>query len=255
MRNFVDLLMEDCNNTSLFFLGQAGFIIKSKNGKLLTIDPYLSNCVERVEGHVGFKRLLPIILEPNDIIFDYIVTTHFHKDHFDDDSIPVMMNNKTTKLFSALDCKNDLNKFNVNLEQVEFVKPGDMFYLEDFELFFINCDHGKGAPEAVGVIVKVDNKNIVIIGDSCLREDWVHEYMSCGSVDILIAPINGKYGNLNSSECARLSGLLDAKITIPCHVGMFASHGGNLEEFINIMNNNYPKNKYVIMSMGEKIIL
>ena len=83
MRNFVDLLIEDCNNTSLFFLGQAGFIIKSKNGKLLTIDPYLSNCVENVEGHVGFKRLLPVILEPNDIVFDYIITTHFHKDHFD----------------------------------------------------------------------------------------------------------------------------------------------------------------------------
>lgn len=255
MRNFVDLLIEDCNNTSLFFLGQAGFIIKSKNGKLLTIDPYLSNCVERVEGHVGFKRLLPVILEPNDIVFDYIITTHYHKDHFDDDSIPVMMKNETTKLFSALDCKNDVNKFNINLNQVEFVKPGDMFRLDEFELFFINCDHGKGAPEAVGVIVRVDNKNIVIIGDSCLREDWAQEYMSCGPIDILIAPINGKYGNLNSAECAQLSEILDAKVTIPCHFGMFASHGGNLEEFINIMNNNYPKNKYAILAMGEKIIL
>ena len=51
----------------IFSLGQAGFLIKNAKGNLLAIDPYLSDSVERVEGSVGFKRLLPKILNPNDI--------------------------------------------------------------------------------------------------------------------------------------------------------------------------------------------
>ena len=49
----------ETGKTHLFYIGQAGFIIKSLSGQLLVVDPYLSDCVERVEGHVGLKRLLP----------------------------------------------------------------------------------------------------------------------------------------------------------------------------------------------------
>ena len=61
------VLTAPLGNTFLFCLGQAGFIIKSASGQLLGIDLYLSECVERVEGHIGFKRLLPKLLEPFDL--------------------------------------------------------------------------------------------------------------------------------------------------------------------------------------------
>ena len=50
--------------TWLFWMGQAGFIIKSAEGKLLGVDLYLSECVEPVEGHVGYHRLMPLIVDP-----------------------------------------------------------------------------------------------------------------------------------------------------------------------------------------------
>ena len=74
----------------LFAAGQAGYIIKSSSGQLLAIDLYLSNCVERLEGHKGFKRLLPQILDPSTLTFDYIICTHPHLDHFDIDAVPEM---------------------------------------------------------------------------------------------------------------------------------------------------------------------
>ena len=43
----------------VFFLGQAGFVLKTAGGKLIAIDPYLSDCCER---YFGFKRLMPHIL-------------------------------------------------------------------------------------------------------------------------------------------------------------------------------------------------
>ena len=67
----------------------------------------------------------------------------------------------------------------------------------------------------------------------------------------MIAPINGAYGNLNELDCAVLSGLVRPRLTIPCHFGMFASHGGSPALFMDYMNKIYPGNKYLLMTQGE----
>ena len=78
-------------------------------------------------------------------------------------------------------------------------------------------------------------------------------YIKAGEIDILIAPINGAYGNLNERECAILSNAIQPKLTIPCHFGMFAAHGGSPNEFIQIMNSEYPEQQYLLMTPGEGI--
>lgn len=248
MTDFVTRVMGS-RGTSLFATGQAGFIIKSEKGQLLAIDLYLSNCVERQEGHKGFKRLLPQIFSPSDMTFDVVIATHSHLDHFDIDAIPEMVS-KGSKLFCSVDCEKLIKQAQMAYynEQIAYVKPGDRAVLGDFELHFVNCDHGIGAPDAVGVIVKVDGKNIYEVGDSCLRLDRVAEIPR--PVDILISPINGMYGNMNSDETAELAAVLHPKVTIPCHYGMFASHGGDLKRFYDVMNEkNLP---VLIMQQGEE---
>lgn len=238
----------ELGKTHLFSVGQAGFIVKSKNGQLLAIDLYLSDCVERVEfDHSGYTRLLPKILDPKDIVFDVLICTHFHRDHYDIDSVPTLMNNGNTRLFCPEDCKNDTS----NLNRVVFVKPGNSFEVGDFKLHFVNCDHGDGAPLAVGIVVEVDGKRILEVGDTCLRLDRKEEYLSFGKIDILIAPINGMFGNLNSEDCAALASTLNAEIVIPCHYGMFKAHRGDVGLFREIMNREYPYNNYLIMEQGD----
>lgn len=239
--------------THIFSVGQAGFIIKTKTGRLIAIDLYLSDCVERVEqDHVGYRRLLPKILSADELVFDAIVCTHFHRDHYDIDSVPVLMNNPKSQLFCPQDCEQDIKEERIDNDRVHCVEPGSNFKFEDFELYFINCDHGAGAPFAVGIIVKTDNKIILEVGDSCLRLDRKDEYLRFGKIDVLIAPINGMYGNLDSNDCAKLTNLLKPKLVIPCHYGMFAAHHGDVGLFHEIMDNVYPNNKYLIMSQGEK---
>ena len=238
--------------THIFSVGQAGYIIKSSSGKLLGIDLYLSECVERLEGHVGFKRLLPRILMPFDIQFDVLVATHPHLDHFDIDSIPELMSNSNTKLFASVDCEKLVDRLMMKKERVAYVKPGDSFKEDGFELDFIKSDHGSGAPDAVGVIVSVDGKRICEAGDTCLRLDWKNEYLKKGPLDVLIAPINGAYGNLTENDCALLSDSVKPKLTIPCHYGMFASHGGNPGLFYEIMTKQYSQNDFLLMAQGER---
>lgn len=241
--------------THLFSLGQAGYVIKSKSGQLLGIDLYLSECVERVEGHIGFKRLLPHILAPFDLVFDFLIATHAHYDHFDMDSMPQLMSNNSTKLFCSITCKDEVERLKMLHNNISYIKPSDKYSCGDFNLSFVNCDHGKGAPDAVGVIITIDGKNILEVGDTCFHADFKNEYLNQGPLDVLIAPINGAYGNLNESECSLLSKLLSPKLTIPCHYGMFASHGGNPGLFLQIMKNECPNNKIAILQLGEKLTL
>ena len=71
----------------------------------------------------------------------------------------------------------------------------------------------------------------------------------------LISPINGMYGNMNSDDTATLADALKPGLTIPCHYGMFAAHGGNPYDFINIIFKDFPDRKYLIMTPGEGLVL
>lgn len=249
------VLTAPTGKTHLFSVGQAGFIIKSACGQLLAIDLYLSDCVERVEGNVGFKRLLPRILSPYDLDFDAVIATHFHRDHFDIDAIPSLMANGHTRLFAAEDCRGSVAQLEMKENNITYVKPDMTCACGDFTINFVNCDHGAGAPQAVGAIVHVDDKIIFETGDTCLRLDWVDYFKAHGAPDVLIAPINGAFGNMDEQDCAAFADAVEAKLTVPCHCGMFASHGGNFGKFYEIMTQRYPERGFCIMTQGERITL
>lgn len=254
MRDFATKVMTAmAGKTHLFSTGQAGFIIKSSQGQLLAIDLYLSDCVERVEGHEGFKRLLPHILGFDEIVFDVIICTHPHLDHFDIDAVPVMIANKRSKLLCSTNCKTliDVNQLNYYSDQIIYVKPGDQITVGDFEILFTDCDHGAAAPDAVGVVVKVDGKVFYEAGDTCLRLDRVDDVPK--PIDVMIAPINGAYGNLNEEECCLLATAINPKLIVPCHYGMFASHHGDIGYFYDIIKEK--GQPFLIMQQGEHLEL
>lgn len=247
------ILNAPLGKTWLFWLGQAGFVIKSANGKLLGIDLYLSECVEPVEGHVGYHRLMPQIIDPTELELDVVIATHFHRDHFDIDAMPQLMANGKTRLFCAYDCKEDVERLAIDQSRTTFVKTGEGYDIEGYKLNFVDSDHGKGAPEEVGVVAIVDGKRIYETGDTSLHLDWINTLMAFGSLDVLIAPINGAYGNLNELENIALTKALKPKLTVPCHFGMFASHGGHPGLWKDLIEQQLPGQQFKIFTMGEGI--
>ena len=245
----------ELGKTHIISLGQASFIIKTPKGKLLGIDIYLSDFSERDEGHIGFKRMLPKILGPKDIRFDYLIATHPHSDHFDYDSMFEMMDNNHTRLYASQNCSELVNELNINQDRTTYIKPGDHINEDDVVIDVVNCDHGISAPDAVGVIVSTGGLKIYETGDTCLRLDRIAEIKNLGHIDVLIGPINGAYGNLNEDDFAQLSLALEPSLTIPCHYGMFASHYGLPGRFMKCMKDRCPHNHYLIMTQGEILTL
>lgn len=253
MTSIVEKLKTITGKTELYWLGQAGFIIKSASGKLLGIDLYLSECVEPVEGHVGYHRLMPQILDPKGIQFDVLIATHFHRDHFDVDAMPALMDNGKTQLYCAYDCQDDVERLNIDKHRAQFVKPGESYDCSEYHIDFIHSDHGAGAPLEAAPIVTVDGKHILEAGDTSLHLDWKEEYLKAGALNVLIAPINGAYGNLNEQENVTLTKALQPKLTVPCHFGMFASHGGHPGLWKELIEEQLPSQQYKLFTMGEGI--
>ena len=74
---------------TLWWLGQASFILKSPKGRVLAIDPYLTNSCKDAAAKAGFNadRLFPTLIEPGDLTVDVIALTHSHQDHCDPETI------------------------------------------------------------------------------------------------------------------------------------------------------------------------
>ncbi|MDD5017418.1 MAG: MBL fold metallo-hydrolase [Eubacteriales bacterium] len=234
--------------TYLIYLGQAGYIIKSASGSLIGIDLYLSNCLERYDG---FKRLMPCILKPEETALDYVVASHAHYDHFDVDAMPGIMANGRTKLFASKNCAAEVERLGIRQDAVTYIERGRTYAAGDAQITCVFCDHGKAAPDAVGLIISVDGKKLYFAGDTRLRTDEAEKLLKLGPFNVMVAPINGAFGNLNEDEMVTLCSVIRPNLAIPSHYWCFAEHGGNPGLFIKIIKERLPEQKYMLMAQGE----
>ena len=237
--------------TKLTFTGQAGFILQTENGYRIGIDLYLSDCCNR---YFGLKRLMPFIYNPSELDLDLLIATHAHYDHFDPDSVPLIMNNIKTELLCALDCEEEVKKLGLEAGRVTYLAEGGVFDNADIKITAVPCDHGDEAPEAIGLLIEADGKQIYIAGDTCFRED-VFARKELSGVDVFIMPINGAFGNLDEIQGAKAAGIIKARLTVPCHYWNFAEHFGSPHLFMQQMDEKYPDLDYNLMRVGETIDL
>ena len=218
------------NNISLTFAGQAGFLLQTASGYRVGIDLYLSDCCNR---YFGFKRLMPYLFKPEELNLDLLIATHAHYDHFDPDSVPLILANDKTQMLLALDCAGEVQKLGIDEKRATYLKENAIF---------------------IGLLIDADGKRIYITGDTCFREDYFSnpELENC---DVMIMPINGAFGNLNETEGAKAVGIVSPKLCIPCHYWNFAEHGGNPQLFQNEMNEKYSNIPYMLMRPGEEVWL
>ena len=180
--------------TTLTFAGQAGFILESADGYRMGVDLYLSNCCER---YFGFKRLMPYLYDPLDLKLDTVVATHAHYDHFDPDSVPLLLRNGKTELVCAHDVKIEVDKLGLDERNITYLAIGDVYKNEQVTIKAMPCDHGTLAPDALGLLITMDGKRIYITGGNCLTVGFQ-------AVDIVIQFVENILSVIHKQFCPHL---------------------------------------------------
>ena len=240
---------------AIIWLGQAGFVFKTPTNKIIFTDPYLTDYVQRVlpEYGLGFKRVMPKLIEADEVNADYVVSTHSHQDHLDADGLPVLLKNPRIYFIGSPDCRVYYEEAGIPQDRFTIAHKGETLALDDFSLTGVAADHGKLAPDALGYIFNFGGIKIWQVGDTAYRLDIWQEIFEAG-VDVILPPINGAFGNLNGVEAARLAQAAHAKIAIPCHFWMFAAHFGSPAEFLDACKEHAPDVTPLLMTQGEMFV-
>lgn len=81
--------MVSSGTITLWWLGQEGFVFKSPGGKIVAVDPYLTNSCkdEAAKLWINSDRLFPPPILPSELDVNVIAFTHSHQDHCDPETI------------------------------------------------------------------------------------------------------------------------------------------------------------------------
>ncbi len=211
---------------TLWWLGQAGFIAKSPGGKIVAIDPYLSNSCKALgdEGGVNMDRLVPPPISPADLAgIDAYAMTHSHQDHLDPETLAAYRAAGGTGPYVAPpETIDKLRGLGVPESQMVMVWPNKSFVVGDLSLrATFAIPYGGDDLTHVGYLVSVrDGPRFYVTGDTAY-----HEILALGMAehkpDVLAAVINPAFRNMSPAEAARLAQQVDAKVVIPCHWDLF----------------------------------
>lgn len=236
---------------ALFWLGQAGFLIKNSTGETVVVDPYLSDGVERI---CGLKRLMMPVMAPEELNPNYLLISHHDEDHLDMDILPdLMKRNPETKLLAPGTAYRMCLEAGIAEEQLILFDEGCKVSLGGFFFEAVFADHGDHAPDAIGMLVETEGHLLYFSGDTSYQCDRMR-YAAKKDIDILILPINGEYGNMNSYEGVELVKLVQPKLTIPSHFWTFIRHGSDPYTFDREMRLEAPEHKFYFMCQGETIV-
>lgn len=236
---------------ALFWFGQAGFLLIDNKGRQLVIDPYLTDCGERIKG---FKRISAKVISPSDLCPDVYVITHEHFDHLDYDAVPIIAACSNTVFCGSPTSMTILNGMGVSERRTIALTAGQTVKIKGFELTATYADHGEDIPDAIGLFVKINGCRCYFSGDTAYRPNRIKEVTDLRP-NVAILSINGEFGNLNAHEGALVARDIGVKIAIPCHYWTFIEHGGDPMKFIEEIKSNVPGCLPLCIQQGEAVIL
>ena len=237
---------------AVFYLAQAGFYFKAADGKTVCIDPYLSDCCERL---FGFKRMVPAPLAATELRADFLVATHSHTDHLDPDLLERVKLEPETRFVGSPDCQSVYRQAGIDDGRVTILAAGEDKTLDGIGYRAVYADHGELAPDAVGFLIRLGGITVYDTGDTSYCPERLVASLGTVDVDIMLAPINSAYGNLGHENAVRLAALIQPRVLIGCHFGMFIEHGGDPGAFLDFAKKALPGTVTpIIMAPGERLI-
>jgi L-ascorbate 6-phosphate lactonase len=235
---------------AIYWLSQAGFVFKTPSGKVVYIDPYFSDVVERM---LGLKRMMPCPIAPEDVDADLVACTHEHLDHMDTDALPIIARNPRVHFAGPLECIKRFKELGISENRCHLLEEEKDIDLDGIRVKGVYADHGTFAPDALGIVFDLEGIKVYHTGDTAYRPEEFRPAIETRP-DILIPCINGTYGNLNSTEAAQLTRDVRPRLAIASHFWMFVEHNGNPATFLQCCKRLVPEVQAIVMKPGERIL-
>ncbi len=238
------------DKVAIWFLGQSGYYIKSCD-KTILIDPYLSDSVGKLD--VRFSRITPIPVDPQELNADIFIITHDHLDHLDPETIMRYGVNKETLFIAPHLTIPHLLKLGINSNKIRRIDCGETETIEDVSITGIFAlGTSKEVIDTTGYHIKFTNgKSVYHTSDTAwctlLEEAAIY-------ADVMLACINGKYGNMNAFEAAKLAKSLDVKYVIPNHYDVMALNSENPQTFLYLCHTLGIEEKCKILEVNQPFI-
>ncbi|MBP3606049.1 MAG: MBL fold metallo-hydrolase [Clostridia bacterium] len=199
------------NELRIRWIGQGGYLLSDGETEIC-IDPYLSDVVNRVAGRA---RMVEAPFSPSALKSDAVICTHDHLDHVDIDAIPEM--DKGIPFFAPSHAEKTLRACGVTrytpFDEGEKITVG---------AFTVEAVYALHSVPAIGVLVHHKDITLYISGDTEYDEGLTR--LKDRNIDVMIVCINGRLGNMNAEDAARLTRILAPRVGIPTHYGMFESN-------------------------------
>ena len=244
--------------TEVLWLGQAGFRIKTPQGKMILIDPWIT----------GGPKTPPMY--KNDLAaigpIDLLLVTHAHVDHIGDAPALAKMNN--TKLYGPADMVTPLTTLGILPADLghRFNKTGRVTPLPGIKVTAVQAEHSSllvwknpatdkleshPAGEPMGYIIELENGfKIWHMGDTGLFSDmkFISEHYK---PDLVMIPIGGNFTMAPDDAAFALRTWVNPKMVIPMHYNSNPLANGTVAEFQEAMKGS--KVKIVPMTEGQTV--
>ena len=208
------------------WLGQAGLLFEH-NGYKVMIDPYLSDSVIKVNPR-NYRRV-PVDESLFDIKPDMMIFTHNHLDHYDPETAPRFINDKTNvTVLAPTSVWNEVRKLGGVNNYVAFDRHTE-WSEGGLRITAVKATHSDAY--AIGVIIDDGEKKYYITGDTLYNSEIFEDIPD--DIYAVFLPVNGVGNNMNMTDAKRFCERVEPQVAIPMHCGMFDEMDLNDFEYEN----------------------
>ena len=243
-------------SVAIWWLGQNGFLFKTPEGTVVSVDMYLTDsCADLLTGNgYNLSRQIPVLIQPEELDVDVYTCTHNHQDHTDPETIRRLRNKETAHFIGPHPSCGVYHSEGIETGRITPAWPSCELEFNDLQIrgtFALPTDDTD--LNHMGFLLRFGSgPKVYMTGDT----DYSELLCEAGkhSPDLMITCINGGFNNLSHWEAADLAGKIKPKAAIPCHYDMFPDNSIDPKQFRAAMKLRAPDVQYWELEHGKPFL-